>query len=100
MQHHVARGRQSSVGSCNPLVNLVPLRACEWGHGTCVLHSHSFQGPPESTTQKGTVYEERDRFEGGCGGSRGGTRRLSGSEAPPGGCRRHLQNDRALHKQS
>src|SRR5579864_7659602 len=23
------------------------------GHGTCVLHSHSFQGPPESTTQKG-----------------------------------------------
>src|SRR5579864_869965 len=24
------------------------------GHGTCVLHSHSFQGPPESTTQKGT----------------------------------------------
>jgi murein lipoprotein len=51
---HVATGRQSTVGSCNPLVNLVPLRACEWGHGTCVLHSHSFQGPPESTTQKGT----------------------------------------------
>src|ERR1700733_9325038 len=51
---HVATGRQSTVSSCNPLVNLVPLRACEWGHGTCVLHLHSFQGPPESTTQKGT----------------------------------------------
>src|ERR1700751_1087542 len=24
------------------------------GHGTCVLHSHSFKGRPESTTQKGT----------------------------------------------
>jgi outer membrane murein-binding lipoprotein Lpp len=42
------------VCSCNPLVNLMPLRACEWGMELACYISHSFQGPPESTTQKGT----------------------------------------------
>src|SRR2546423_9286936 len=46
-----------------------------------------FRDLPNQQTQKGTVYEERDRFEGGCSGSRGGTPRLSGSETPPRGCR-------------
>src|SRR3569833_3440851 len=53
MQHHVATDRQISVGSCNPLVNLVPLRACEWGHGTCVLHSHSFRDLPNQQPRRG-----------------------------------------------
>ena len=55
LQHPMSRPTdimQSS--SCNPLINLMPLRACEWGMELACSYSHSFQGPPESTTQKGT----------------------------------------------
>src|SRR5215475_9221893 len=58
------------------------------GHGTCVLRFAIVAGTSRINNPGGDVYESRDRFEGGCRGSRGGTCRLSGSEAPPGGCRR------------
>src|SRR3984885_11609924 len=70
------------VYSCIPAPNLMQLLAANDGVKLacpfCIRSRTSRINNPE-----GDVYEVRDRFEGGCSGSRGRACRLSGSEAPP-----------------
>src|SRR5580698_8590372 len=70
------------VYSCIPAPNLMQLPAANDGVKLacpfCIRSRTSRINNPE-----GDVYEVRDRFEGGCSGSRGRACRLSGSEAPP-----------------
>src|SRR2546430_13523655 len=73
--------------SCNPLINSMQLCAVN-GAWNLRAYIRIVPGTSRINNPEGDVYESRDRFEGGCRGSRGGTCRLSGSEAPPGGCRR------------
>jgi outer membrane murein-binding lipoprotein Lpp len=51
---NVAAGRHQRVKQLQSLGKFDAIARLRMGHGTCVLRSHSFQGPPESTTQKGT----------------------------------------------
>ena len=73
--------------SCGKFGSVAPLR--KGGGGTRTPDSHLFSCLRDFPINypKGDVYEERDRFEGGCRGSRDRTCRLYGSETPPGGSR-------------
>jgi murein lipoprotein len=50
---NVAVGRQRRCLQLQSIGKFDAIARLRMGHGTCVPQSHSFQGPPESTTQKG-----------------------------------------------
>jgi outer membrane murein-binding lipoprotein Lpp len=50
----VAAGRQDVGSQLQSRGKFGAIARLRMRHGTCVLHWHLFQGPPESTTQKGT----------------------------------------------
>src|SRR5882757_6994669 len=71
------------VYSCIPASNLMQLLAAHDG----VKLACSFCNRSRTSrinNPEGDVYEVRDRYEGGCGGSRGRAGRLSGSQAHAG----------------